>query len=138
MNRTQEQLIVQAFFEKRIQERVLHELAFPKKRLDALSRLCHNYSTTLRKKYLIEVPKANFNKEGLETLLRKYGPIKHCYVISWDEDIDGKEMPLSSALEHIVGLGMPSIISCIPGKLAYFESEQGYDAPPRYVLSRNV
>src|SRR6478735_7445667 len=115
MNRTQEQLIVQAFFEKRIQERVLHELASPKKRLDALSRLCHNYSTTLRKKYLIEVPKANFNKE----------------------DIEGKEMPLSSALEHIVGLGMPSIISCIPGKLAYFESEQGYGASPRYVLKRN-
>ncbi|MGB8273269.1 MAG: hypothetical protein WCE77_26830, partial [Priestia megaterium] len=105
MNKTQEQLIVKAFFEKRIQERILHELASPKKRLDALSRLCHNYTTTLRKKYLIELPKANFNKEGLETLLRKYGPIKQCYVISWHEDIDGKEMPLSSALEHIVGLG---------------------------------
>ncbi|WP_180228740.1 hypothetical protein [Priestia megaterium] len=82
MNRTQEQLIVKAFFEKRIQERVLHELASPKKRLDALSRLCHNYTTTLRKKYLIELPKANFNKENLESLLRKYGPIKQCYVIS--------------------------------------------------------
>ncbi|MEJ9306797.1 hypothetical protein ABEW33_26400 [Priestia megaterium] len=138
MNRTQEQLIVKAFFEKRIQERVLHELASPKKRLDALSRLCHNYTTTLRKKHLIELPKANFNKEDLETLLRRYGPIKQCYVISWDEDIDGKEVPLSSALEHVVGLGMPSIISFIPGELAYFESEQGYSAPPRYVLSRNV
>ncbi|WP_194758345.1 hypothetical protein [Priestia megaterium] len=138
MNRTQEQLIVKAFFEKRIQERVLHELSSPKKRLDALNRLCHSYSTTLRKKYLIELSKANFNKEDLENLLRKYGPIKQCYVISWNKDIDGKEMPLSTALEHTVGLGMPSIISCIPGELAYFESEQGYGAPPRYVLKRNA
>ncbi|MEW4212127.1 hypothetical protein Q0O85_26785 [Priestia megaterium] len=138
MNRTQEQLIVKAFFEKRIQERVLHELSSPKKRLDALNRLCHSYSTTLRKKYLIELSKANFNKEDLETLLRKYGPIKQCYVISWNKDIDGKEIPLSTALEHTVGLGMPSIISCIPGELAYFESEQGYGAPPRYVLKRNA
>ncbi|MEK1833595.1 hypothetical protein AAAC51_45745 [Priestia megaterium] len=100
-------------------------MASPKKRLDALSRICHNYSTTLRKKYLIEVPKANFNKEDLETLLRKYGPIKQCYVISWNEDIDGKEMPLSSALEHVVGLGMPSIISCIPGNLHTLSPNKG-------------
>jgi len=45
-------------------------------------------------------------------------------------------MPLLSALENVVGLGMPSIISCIPGKLAYFKSEQGYGPPPRYILKR--
>ena len=138
MNRTQEEILVKAFFEKRLQGRVLYELSSPKKRQDALSRLCHNYATTLRKQYLIEVPQANFNKEALANLLRKYGPIKQCYVISWDENIDGKEMSLSSALEHIVGLGMPSIVSCISGKLAYFESEQGFGPPPRYILNKEV
>jgi hypothetical protein len=32
---------------------------------------------------------------------------------------------------------MPSIVSCIPGKLAYFEAEQENGPPPRFILKRN-
>ena len=138
MNKEKEEIIVKAFFERRIQERVLFELSSPKKRLDALSRLCHNYTTTLREKYLIEISKPNSDIEEISVLLKKNGAKKHCYVISWNEDIDGQEMSLESALEHVVGLGMPSIVSCIPGKLAYFESEQEFGPPPRYILNREV
>jgi hypothetical protein len=45
-------------------------------------------------------------------------------------------MSLTSALKVAVGEGFPSIISCIPGKLAYFEAEQGYGPPPRFMLKR--
>lgn len=45
-------------------------------------------------------------------------------------------MALTSALEVAVGEGFPSIVSCISGKLAYFEAEQVYDSPPRFILKR--
>lgn len=41
MNKEMEQLIVKSFFEKNVQERVLHELLSSKKRDHALNRLCH-------------------------------------------------------------------------------------------------
>jgi len=125
VNREQEERIVKAFFGGKIQERVLFELSSPKKRLGALSRLCHNHTTTLREKYLIEISKPNSDIEGISIPLRKKGARKYCYIISWNEDIDGQEMPLETALEHVVSLGMPSIVLCIPGKLAYFKSGQG-------------
>ncbi|OCA92581.1 hypothetical protein [Pseudobacillus wudalianchiensis] len=136
MNKELEEIIIKAFFVKRVQERVLFELASPKRRLDALSRLCHNYNTTLREQYMFKIPKPNSDKTEIEALLKKHGAEKLCYIISWNEEIDGQQMPLLSALENVVGFGMPSIISCIPGKLAYFESEQGYGPPPRYFLKK--
>jgi hypothetical protein len=45
-------------------------------------------------------------------------------------------MSLTSALEVAVGEGFPSIISCVPGKLAYLEAEQSLGPPPRFILKR--
>jgi hypothetical protein len=36
-----------------------------------------------------------------------------------------------SALKEVVGYGMGTLISCIPGRLAYFESED-----ERYILQK--
>jgi hypothetical protein len=40
-------------------------------------------------------------------------------------------MDLEMALKTTIGYGMGTIISCIPGKLAYFEDEE-----QRYILQR--
>jgi hypothetical protein len=40
-------------------------------------------------------------------------------------------MPLSKALSSTVGYGMGTLISCVPGELAYYESEERGE---RYVL----
>jgi hypothetical protein len=54
-----------------------------------------------------------------------------CWIISeWDK-LDAREMDLETALRETIGYGMGTIISCIPGKLAYFEDEQD-----RYILRR--
>jgi hypothetical protein len=74
--------------------------------------------------------------KDIQSLLISYGAEKTCYVISWDQEIDGKYLPLETVLKRVVGLGMPSIVSCIPGKLAYFEAEQSFGPPPRYILKR--
>lgn len=48
-------------------------------------------------------------------------------------DIDIREMFLTDALSKTVDMDAGTLISCIPGKLAYFEME-GFDG--RYVLER--
>jgi hypothetical protein len=136
MKREMEELIVKSFFEKHVQERVFHELLTPKKRNHALNRLCHEYQKILNEKYMIEIPPPNSDPQGIYELLIKNGAEKKCYSLSYNGKIDGKELPLREALEQAVGYGFPSIISCIPGKLAYFEAEQGFGAPPRYILKR--
>lgn len=137
MNKEQEEIIIKSFFEKRIQKRVLFELFSSKKRKNALFRLSHNYKKTLREAYMIEITRPNSNPVEILSLLTKLGAGDTCYVISSNEDIDGKELSLRTALEHSVGFGFPSIVSCIPNKLAYFEAEQEYGAPSRYILIRD-
>ncbi|CEG21422.1 hypothetical protein BN1080_00332 [Planococcus massiliensis] len=134
MRKEREEEIVKAFFEKDVQERVLHELFSPKKRDQALNRLCHQYERMLKRKYMIEIPPPNSDPESIYRLLKAEGAEKAVYSLSYNEKIDGKEMPLLEAIEQAVGFGMPSIISCIPGELAYFEAEQGFGPPPRFLL----
>lgn len=69
----------------------------------------------------------------IEALLKRKGASEHCHVTSSNADIDDREMPLSNALQETVGKGFGTIISCIPGKLAYFEGEEQNQ---RYVLER--
>ncbi len=60
----------------------------------------------------------------LHTLKSKVAP-DICYVISTNKKIDGKEAPLSDVLEEIVGTCIDgTFISCIPGKLGYYEGEE--------------
>ena len=65
-------------------------------------------------------------------LLRKCAP-HTCYVMSDNPDIDGREMSLTEALSKTVGMDAGTLVSCIPGKLGYFEME-GSDG--RYILER--
>ena len=136
MEKDMEELIVKSFFDKQVQERVLHELFTPKKRNHALNRLCHQYTKMLKEKYMIEIPPPNSNPTYIYDLLMMNGAGKMCYSLSYNAEIDGKELPLLETLEHAVGFGFPSIISCVPGELAYFEAEQGFGSPPRYLLMR--
>ncbi|MBT2557394.1 hypothetical protein J7E24_06325 [Hymenobacter sp. ISL-91] len=46
-----------------------------------------------------------------------------CYIISEDRTISGKEIPVKGSVEMISGKGFGSILSFIPGKLAYYEGE---------------
>ncbi|WP_299095735.1 hypothetical protein [uncultured Metabacillus sp.] len=131
-----EEIIIKSFFNKRIQERVLFELFSQKKRDNVMNRLCHNYLDTFRKEFMIEIPTPNSDPGEIEKLMKNQGAGNDCYVISWNDTIDGKHMSLTSALKVAVGEGFPSIISCIPGKIAYFEAEQEYGSPPRFILKR--
>ena len=68
---------------------------------------------------------------SLQKLLAGKGAGSKCWVISENSELDGQEIDLQTALEKTIGYQMGTFISCIPGKLAYFEDEDG-----RYILER--
>jgi hypothetical protein len=70
---------------------------------------------------------------SIEEVLKKHGAPDVCYVMADDPNIDGKEMNLTDALSEIVGMDAGALVSCIPGKLAYFEME---GLGERYLLMR--
>lgn len=133
MNKEIEEIIVKTFFVKSIQQRVLFELSSPQKRYDAFGRR----NDFIRTESMFEIPKPNSDPEEIEKLLKKRGAGNMCYVMtSAESDIDGEEIPLKKALEDLIWSGMPFIISCIPNKLAYYQGEQAYGSPQRYILKR--
>lgn len=138
MDKEYEEMLVKGFFRKRLQDRVIFELSSEKKRISALNRLCHNYEEVLNENYMIEIPKPNSDYNKIRNLLKSYGAQDNCYVISYNKDIDGQFLLLSSALQKVVGFGMPSIVSCLPNELLYFESEQIYGSPKRFVLKKEL
>jgi hypothetical protein len=69
------------------------------------------------------IPSDRQSAQSIEESLKKSGAPEVCYVMSENPKIDGKQMNLSSALLEIVGMDAGALVSCIPGKLAYFEME---------------
>jgi hypothetical protein len=58
----------------------------------------------------------------ISRLLHSKGAPQTCYALSDTAELDGREI-LSEGLAFIVGRGMGTLLSCIPGELAYFEDE---------------
>jgi hypothetical protein len=55
--------------------------------------------------------------------LRARGAPAECWTISEAERLDGRAWPLTQALTEIVGSGIATIVSCMPGTLAFYEGE---------------
>lgn len=101
----------------------------PKNRKKFTSQLPHfNY---LNAKFVIGIPGNQQHLSSILSLLRERGAGEKCWVISEDSDLDAREMDLETALEQTIGYQTGTFLSCIPGKLAYFENEDG-----RYILQR--
>jgi hypothetical protein len=97
-----------------------------KKILNGLNH-CHD----LDPRFANLIPSSQDNEQSIYTLLRKKGAPNTCHVMSDNPVIDNRQMPLQDALSKTVGMDAGTLISCIPGKLAYFEME-GFDG--RYIL----
>ena len=55
--------------------------------------------------------------------LRALGALDECYVISEVRELDGQYRALVAAVEQVLGNRFRTIVSCAPGKLAFFEGE---------------
>ena len=127
-----EQRAIRAFVQQDKQERFLGFLGDPKNRKKFTESLAHfrwldqRFATPIPRKVDPKLKLWERHVQGIENiyrLLKSKGAGASCWVISEDPEIDGRELDLRTALEHVNGRQIGTILSCVPGKLAYFESE---------------
>ncbi len=126
-----EAALIEAFVLPRSRARYLEFLPKPMLRERLLRALDHLHDLDAR--YAHRIPPDKQNASDIATLLRHKGAPSTCHVISGSRDLDGREMPLGMVLAEVVGCGMGTLLSCIPGRLGYFESEE---VGERYLLER--
>ena len=126
-----ERQLILSFIIPARQSRYLELLQKPKRRNDITSTLCHFKHLDMR--YAAPVPPRQGLAPGILEVLRSKGAPDFCYAVSEDDELDGKATLLAKALEIIVGRGIGTFLSCLPGKLAYFEDED-----QRWILQRNL
>jgi hypothetical protein len=121
--------VVKAFILPSRRDRYLEFLTTPKKRAKFIAQLSH--FKHLNPKFAFSILGREKNPVSLLKLLTSKGAGPKCWVISENSQLDAREMDLEVALKETIGYGMGTIISCLPGKLAYFEDED-----ERYILQR--
>ena len=84
-------------------------------------------------RYAKLIPSNQQSGESIYRLLKEKGAPEFCYIMSDDSAIDQKEMPLREAILKVEGTNYGTLVSCIAGKLAYFETE---DMSGRYILAK--
>jgi hypothetical protein len=124
-----ERQLIRAFILPERQDRYMELLARPKRRRDITDALAHFKHLDMR--YAVQIPGPQRRAEGILDLLKSKGAPETCYALSEDSELDGNQISLTDALASIVGRGIGTFLSCIPGKLAYFEDED-----QRWILER--
>jgi hypothetical protein len=127
-----EQAFVESFVQSAKCERVRVGLANPKKRRKFVAEFAHHGTYILAPECLRSIKANQQHPDSIYAILRGLGAPDTCYLISEDRNFDGHEMELLAALEQIVGNGMGTVISCLPGRLGYFEGE----LRERYILQK--
>jgi hypothetical protein len=118
-----EQEVVRAFILKNRRERCAFLLADPVGRQKFRDALAHFKWLDERFAHPIP-PKMAHTAAELVALLRQKGAGRTVWVISERRTIDGREMNLEAAMDEVWGQQCGTILSCIPGKLAYFRDEE--------------
>lgn len=90
-----------------------------KRRADARS-LLHN-AIHLDRRYAQHLAGRDAFSASVEAMLRKRGAPATCYVFAAGSNLDGRELPLGDALNAIIGTGNGAFVSCIPGRLGFYE-----------------
>jgi hypothetical protein len=124
-----EEELIKAFFAPTKRERYLEMVATPKKRTRFLHELGH--FKALDPRFCFTLPKGVHSAKEIADFLSAKGAPPLCQVTSEYSSLDRKQMLLLDALNEILGRRIGAFLSCIPGKLAYFEDEDG-----RWLLER--
>jgi hypothetical protein len=80
----------------------------------------------------LPIPSNKLFVDNIALELQKRHSPSIVFAISEDPSLDQKELPLIEALKQIVGRGMGTVLSCIPGHLAFVETED-----ERFILERH-
>lgn len=125
-----ERLIARFFLPAR-RERYEEMISHPKKRRKFLLELAHLNS--LDPRCVVPLDPKKLFPEQIAAILTTKGAPADCWVTSEDGRRDGRQLPLLEALKDIVGCQMGTILTCIPGKLAFYEREEMGN---RWILER--
>lgn len=126
-----EEMFARNFISPKKRDRYLSLLDTSKGRSKIARGLDH--CEDIDRRYANQVPIDQQTPYAIEKILRQKGAPEVCHVMSSNPEIDEKEMRLQEALTKTIGMGMGTLISCVPGRLAYFEYE---DIGERYILER--
>ena len=118
-----EQEVVRSFILKDRRERCAFLLADRNRRQKFREALAHFKWLDERFAHPIS-PKIAHTAAELVALLRQKGAGPSVWVISEDAKIDGREMDLEAAMDEVWGGQWGTILSCIPGRLAFFKDEE--------------
>ena len=88
----------------------------------------------LDSKFSTDVSKLSVSSKNLIKLAKDKGAPTICYVMSEAKSLDGKEVILDEAIEDILINGCAALVSCIPGKLGFYFSE---DARECYLVEKD-
>jgi len=113
---------IKSFVDKDKQERLL--ILVQKNRNKFRSLIPHKIE--INKKYASFLDKQE-DKEFIYQSLKKYGAPDICHVICENSKYDNIEMNLREGLHELFTVDFGYIISCIPGKLAYYQGEDSYN-----------
>lgn len=102
------------------------------RRFELYRKLCHRYDEVLDWRYAR--PTSGI---ALERELREIGAPTRCSCFCTPEEWHGREAPLAEAISALYGHGLPVLLVCRPGQLAYFEPEYVSGSGERYVLQRS-
>jgi len=124
-----EAAIIDSFIAPHRRERWRLSLDSTKRRVKFLD--CLNHCRDLDPRYALPLP----SNADVVALLRSRGAPERCYVVSGVDEMDGREMAIEEAVSETALHGWGAIISCIPGRLAYYYDECG---ERRYLLVREL
>jgi hypothetical protein len=114
-----EEKTIRAFIIKERRDRYFMLLESKKRRNEALNKL--NHCKDIDERFIKWLP----SNADIVKILEEEGSPEHVYVISDSKKIDGKMMLLADAVHEASMGGWGTIISCVPGKLAYYYDEVG-------------
>jgi hypothetical protein len=125
-----EHSLISAFVNRKKRDRYREFISNPRLRHKFTHQLAH--FTDFDPKYRLPIPSNRLFVENIVRELQKRHSPNFVFAISEDPALDQKEFPLLEALEQIVGRGMGTVLSCIPGRLAFVETED-----ERFILERH-
>jgi len=122
--------LIAAFVTRSKRDRYREFLSDIKLRRKFTSRLAH--FADFDPKYRLPIPSNKLFVNNIASELQKRHSPRVVFAISEDPTLDQSEILLLDALNQVVGRGMGTVLSCIPGRLAFVETED-----ERFILERH-
>jgi hypothetical protein len=122
--------LIAAFVNRNRRDRYREFVSNPRLRHKFTNQLAH--FSDFDPKYRLSIPSNSLFADNIACELQKRHSPDIVFAISENPALDQKELPLVEALQQTVGRGMGTVLSCIPGRLAFVETED-----ERFILERH-